>query len=243
MRILVEAPRSTTGRAAETLVKAPTMLQTTRNNKTRARKKNVAVDPGFVLGPRAETKQRMLDATLRHLREKGMADFTLRQLAEALGTSHRLLIYHFGTKEGLLVAVAEEIEREQRDWLRSLSDRHLTPMEQLRTAWDRVVDPQLDRHLRLFVEIYSHALQGRAHTAPLLDTLVDAWLGPTADIFLRMGMAPAQARLQARLTLATARGLMLDVLTTGDIKATGAAWKHYISQFDRLPGAHKPTRP
>jgi AcrR family transcriptional regulator len=216
------------------------MLQRTRTDKTYARKK--AAGPGFVLGPRAETKQRMLDATLRHLREKGMGDFTLRQLAEALGTSHRLLIYHFGTKEGLLVAVAEEIEREQRNWLQSLSARHLTPMEQLRTSWDRVVDPQLDRHLRLFVEIYSHALQGRAHTAPLLEILVDAWLGPTADIFLRMGMLPAQARLQARLTLATARGLMLDVLTTGDFKATGAAWEHYISQFDRLPGAHKPTQ-
>lgn len=206
-----------------------------------SRPRKAASGSGFVPGPRAETKQRLLDATMRHLREHGLADFTLRQLADALGTSHRVLIYHFGTKEGLLVAIVEEIEREQRSWLRSLSERHLTPMEQMRSSWDRVCDPALDRHLRLFVEIYSHALQGRAHTAPLLNTLVHAWIGPMTDLFERVGLTPAQARLHTRLYIATVRGLMLDLLTTGDAKATRGAWEHYISQYDALPGAHRPT--
>lgn len=196
----------------------------------------------FVLGPRAETKQRLLAATLNYLLENGIADLSLRQLAEELGTSHRLLIYHFGTKEGLFVAVVEEIEREQQRWVASMRERDMTPMELMRMAWDRTRDPALDRQLRLFVEIYGHALQGRAHTAPLLDTLIDAWLDPLSDIFRRMGLTPAQARVHARLNVATMRGLMLDLLTTGDVKAAHAAWEQYISQYDKLPGAHKTRR-
>lgn len=194
---------------------------------------------GLALGPRAETKQRLLAGTLDYLREHGIADITLRQLAEQLGTSHRILIYHFGTKEGLLVAVVEEIERDQQRWLQSLWERDLTPMELIRLSWDRTRDPQLDRQLRLFVEIYGHALQGRAHTTPLLSTLVDAWLKPVGHLFKRMGMTHAQARIHARLYVATLRGLMLDLLTTADYKAINTTWEHYISQYDKLPGAHK----
>lgn len=208
----------------------------------RRRTETTPASSEFVLGPRAETKQRLLAATLNYLLENGIADLSLRQLAEELGTSHRLLIYHFGTKEGLFVAVVEEIEREQQRWVASMRERDMTPMELMRMAWDRTRDPALDRQLRLFVEIYGHALQGRAHTAPLLDTLIDAWLDPLSDIFRRMGLTPAQARVHARLNVATMRGLMLDLLTTGDVKAAHAAWEQYISQYDKLPGAHKARR-
>jgi AcrR family transcriptional regulator len=206
------------------------------------RKRNAHGDPGFVLGPRAETKQRLLAATINHLEDNGVADLSLRQLAERLGTSHRLLIYHFGTREGLLVAVVEEIERIQRAWLESLWERDMSPIELMRMSWERTCDPKLDRQLRLFVEIYGHVVQGRAHTAPLLGTLIGAWMEPVTDVFKRIGMTTAQARVHARLHVATMRGLMLDLLTTGDLKAGQAAFDQYIGQYEKLPGAHKSER-
>jgi len=227
---------------AITSARLPMTVGKKRTKALKLRKRGTAAHMGFVLGPRAETKQRMLAATMQYLRENGLGDFTLRQLAERLGTSHRLLIYHFGTKEGLLVAVVEEIEREQQSWLMSLSERDMTLMQLMQLAWERTCDPQLDSHLRLFVEVYGHALQGRAHTAPLLDTLVDAWLGPLNDLFQRAGMTAAQARVHARLWMATVRGLMLDLLTTRDLAATTEAWKHFMAQYDSLPGAHGPGR-
>ncbi len=216
--------------------------QRKRTDAPSPRKKDATANSGFVLGPRAETRDRLLAATLRHLEDNGVADVSLRQLAEQLGTSHRLLIYHFGTKEGLLVAVVEEIERVQRHWLEALWERDMTPIELMRSSWGRTCDPKLDKQLRLFVEIYGHAVQGRAHTAPLLDTLIGAWLDPTSDIFKRMGMPTAQARVHARLHVGTMRGLMLDLLTTGDFKAGQAAFDQYLQQYEKLPGAHKAER-
>jgi len=208
-----------------------------RTGASRSRRRDPAANMGFVLGPRTETRQRLLAATMEYLRQNGLADFTLRQLAECLGTSHRLLIYHFGTKEGLLVAVVEEIEREQQSWLKSLLEGDHSLAQLMRLSWKRTCDPQLERHLRLFVEIYGHALHGRAHTAPLLDTLVGAWLGTLQDLLRRAGMTTAQARVHARLWLATVRGLMLDLLTTRDVEATTEAWEHFVAQYESLPGA------
>lgn len=45
----------------------------------------------------------LLDAVVRYIAEHGLADLSLRPLAAALGTSSRMLIYYFGTKEELLV--------------------------------------------------------------------------------------------------------------------------------------------
>lgn len=195
---------------------------------------------GFMPGPRAETKQRLLAGTMHYLREHGVGDVTLRQLAEQLGTSHRLLIYHFGTKEDLLMAVVAEIEREQQDWLLSLrEEQDRSPLELLDLGWERLRDPQQESAFRLFVEIYGHALQGRAHATGLLDTLVVAWLEPIGDIFRRMGLRPTEARIHARLFVAMMRGVMLDLLTTGDVEEIKAAWDHHLSQYDKLPGAHR----
>lgn len=189
-------------------------------------------------GPRSGTRQRMLTATLTYLRANGIADLSLRQLADQLGTSHRLLSYHFGTKEGLLVAAVEEIERENRRWAESLAERKLSPMEVFRLSWERTCDPAFDGALRLFVEVYGHALQGKPHTAPLLDRLIGDWMPTISARFEQMGLAPDVAQVHGRLFIATLRGLMLDLLTTRDIGTTTAAWWQYISRYENLPGAH-----
>ena len=45
----------------------------------------------------------LLQAAAAYLLKHGVADMSLRPMASAIGTSARLLIYHFGTKERLLV--------------------------------------------------------------------------------------------------------------------------------------------
>ena len=94
---------------------------------------------------------------------------------------------------------------------------------------------------RLFFEVYAQALQGRPHTRELLDEIVDAWLAPLIDVNLRNGMPRHQAEPAARVALAITRGLLLDLLATGDRKAVDAAMEHFLANY--LPMSSGRTAP
>src|SRR5689334_6617900 len=90
----------------------------------------------------SEARDRLLDAAVEHAAHHGIGDLSLRQLAAALGTSHRMLVYHFGSKEGLLVAVVREVEARQRRFLADVQG-DLPPLELGRQLWDRLADPAM----------------------------------------------------------------------------------------------------
>jgi AcrR family transcriptional regulator len=68
----------------------------------------------------AEQRQRLLDAAIDYVANNGITELSLRSLAEELGTSHRMLIHHFGSKDALWVAIIREVEARQRA---ALADR------------------------------------------------------------------------------------------------------------------------
>src|SRR5579871_5379879 len=73
-------------------------------------------------GPGSAARAALLDAVIDHLATHGVGDLSLRPLAEGVGTSHRMLLYHFGSKEQLLVAVVDEVEARQRAVLAELAE-------------------------------------------------------------------------------------------------------------------------
>ena len=177
-------------------------------------------------------RDHLLEKAVEYVAANGLGEVSLRQMASALGTSHRMLIYHFGSKEGLLVAVITEMERRQLALLDELdTDSSLPPDEQLRTLWRRWSDPAMWPHERLFFEVYGQALQGRAHTTQLLDTVVDSWLAPVTEMGRRAGMSRREARANARLGLAVVRGLLLDLLATGDRSGCNDAMERFIAGY------------
>ena len=189
----------------------------------------------YMTGQPSGPRERLLDAAVAHAAEHGLGELSLRQLAAALGTSHRMLVYHFGSKEGLLVEVVRAVEARQREALAELAaDAHLPLAEQARRMWRRLADPALWAHERLFFEIYGQALQGRPHTAALLDGIVDAWLGPLTELHAALGLPPGQARAAARLGLAATRGLLLDLLATGDRAGADEAMELLIRLYEQL---------
>jgi AcrR family transcriptional regulator len=192
-----------------------------------------------MLGQPASPRERLLDAAVDHVAAHGIGDLSLRQLAAALGTSHRMLVYHFGSKEGLLVEVIRTVEARQRQALAELAgDAHLPGPEQARRMWQRLADPALWPHERLFFEIYGQALQGRPHTTALLSGIVDTWLEPLTELNLARGMPPQQARASARLGIAVTRGLLLDLLATGDRAGADEAMELFITMYELL---NRPT--
>ena len=180
-------------------------------------------------------RERLLAAAVDYVAAHGIGEVSLRQLAAALGTSHRMLVYHFGSKEGLLVEVIRAVEARQRDALADLAANADLPVdEQARRMWRRLADPALWPHERLFFEVYGQALQGRPHTAALLDGIVDSWLEPLTALNIAQGLPPERARASARLGIAVTRGLLLDLLATGDRPGADAAMELFIEMYQRL---------
>jgi AcrR family transcriptional regulator len=178
----------------------------------------------------SDARERLLEGALAHVAEHGVGDLSLRALAAALGTSHRMLIYHFGSREGLLIEVIRTVEAQQRAALEQmLAEVDAPPEETMRRMWARVADPALWPNERLFFEIYAQALQGSPHAVPVLDGIVEAWVEPIARLAVKQGRPEAQARVEARLGVAVTRGLLLDLLATGDRQAVDAAMERYIA--------------
>ena len=182
----------------------------------------------------------LLERAIDHLAAHGLGDTSLRQLADALSTSHRMLSYHFGSKEGLLVAVVQAVEDRQRTVLTEIvghgdtdapSDEAAggTDADILRRFWRQLANPVLWPHERLFFELYGQALQGRPHAVPLLDGVVDDWVTPAVERARHHGAEERSARAEARLGLAVIRGLLLDLLATGDREGVDDAMERHIA--------------
>jgi AcrR family transcriptional regulator len=179
------------------------------------------------------SKQALLTAAVEHVVTNGVGEISLRQFATALDTSHRMLIYHFGSKDGLLAAIAREVDRTQREALSVLeADQHVPPGETLRRFWRQVSDPAMWPMERLFFELYSQALQGRPGLRPMLDGIVDSWLEVCSRPGIRRGVPVEVAVANARACVALTRGLLLDLLATGDREGVDAAMERFISEFE-----------
>ena len=197
-----------------------------------------------------DARQRLLNAAIDYVAANGITDLSLRRLAAELGTSHRMLSHHFGSKEGLWVAIVREVERRQIPTMGSLvADRGLSFEDAMRVWWRHVSDPAMWPNERLFFEVYGQALHRRGPTGELLDGIVESWVAPAAELGEALGMPRDEARAAARLGVAVTRGLLLDLLATEDREGVDAAMEHWITTTARslaarsAPGREEPGRP
>jgi AcrR family transcriptional regulator len=180
-------------------------------------------------------KTELLNQAIDYVAAHGISSLSLRELAAAIGTSHRMLIYHFGSKEGLLIAIVHEVERRQREFFATFAtDTSLPPREAGLLYWRQVTDPRLDQSVRLFFELYGQAIQRRPGTAGFLDGIVDSWVEPLTQYGVQHGVPAEQARADARLSVAVARGLLLDLVATGDRESVNAAYERYLQLYERI---------
>ena len=167
-------------------------------------------------------RERLLHAAIEHFGQHGIGDTSLRGIAEAIGTSHRMLIYHFGSREGLLAEVTRTVEAQQRAVMTATYDTDLPPLEAAAKYWEETVEATL-RYGPLFFELAAHAMQGRQHAETLRRELIGAWLPQVIELCLALGIPADEAEAHARLALGAARGLLLDLLVTGERERVGRA--------------------
>lgn len=77
-------------------------------------------------------KVHLLDATGDLMAERGSIDISIHDIARRSGMSSALIKYHFGHKDGLLLAVLERVVGDSITRLEHLVERDLPPEEKLR---------------------------------------------------------------------------------------------------------------
>jgi AcrR family transcriptional regulator len=189
-------------------------------------------------------KQSLLDQVVEHFASEGLGDLSLRKIASAIGTSHRMLLYHFGSKSGLLVEVVRAVEARTRAQFADIGGvAGLDTDQVVRATWSLVADPAQGDFERLFFALYGRALQGDEEVRPMLRESIESWLDANALLAAAQGVPPDVARVHARLGLAVTRGLLLDLLATGDRAGVDAALEVYARRYVGEWWAAEPADP
>lgn len=132
-----------------------------------------------------------------------------------------MLLHHFGSRENLLVAIVEEVERRQ---MTILPDLPSDPADHFAAMWADVRRPELRQFERLFFECYARAANGEQPFDRMVPGAVAHWLKLTECL-----AEPAVARLG----LAVIRGLLLDLVATGDDAGVDAAAQAFAQLLRR----------
>ena len=170
----------------------------------------------------------LLERAYRHALEHGLADLSLRPLAAAIGSSPRVLLYLFGSKDGLVRALLARARAEEL----ALLDRAHEPTggdpdglavvaERL---WSWLASENHRPLLTLWVEAYARSLvDPDGPWAGFARGTVEDWLAVLAGAQPNTDTDSVTARAQHTLVLAVLRGALLDLLATGDVERTTAA--------------------
>jgi AcrR family transcriptional regulator len=182
----------------------------------------------------ARIRAALLVSIVDHVVDYGLADLSLRPLAVAVGSSPRTLLYHFDSKERLVAAVLSEAQRRQARLLDAWYERSAeydTRTLMLR-AWQWLTAPRNDKLLRLLFEAHGLALRDRRRYGAYLRSASNGWQAPFARILEARGFTAERASALATLIVAMMRGLLLDVLATGDKPRAERAFRSFISAIE-----------
>ena len=167
-----------------------------------------------------DARAELLDRVIDDVARRGLDDRSLRDLAAAVGSSHRMLLYHFGSREGLVAAIVREVEHRQRRFMETAAgNAGGDPIAVARAMWYRVSDPELRPFVRLFFEVAAHASRSAVGGG---GDLTQPWLDETSE----------SDEVDVRLGVAVVRGLLVDVVGGGDLDGATAAFERYLRLWE-----------
>ena len=174
-----------------------------------------------------EIAERLVDACTDYALEHGLPD-RLEPIVQATGTSARMLLYHFGTRDGLLRAILRRARQRQLETfgelLRARDDERYT--DTLARAWQGMAGPTGRPYVRMFTPLREDSEQQLWPGFTRLATT--DWLGPLEDGLSTIGRPEA-----ATLALAVIRGLLMDLDATGDSERCDLAFGEFLERLEQ----------
>jgi AcrR family transcriptional regulator len=158
-------------------------------------------------------KADLLNAILNYLARHGVADMSLRPMAGELGTSPRMLLFYFGSKEGLIQAVMDELHaRLQASFVNEVQRRPGEPkLPPIKRFWEWAMTGDNSDHLRLLYEMQVIAAQNPAEFQRYLERNSADWQA----LALEQLSDTVRSPVLATLCVAVFDGLFLEFMSTG----------------------------
>jgi len=155
-------------------------------------------------------REEFAEAATDYVLQHGLIGLSLRPLAAELGTSDRMLLYHFGSKDDLVAAVLRTSTDRSSAIIRQLQPSH-DVRRAVRDLWEAMTSPELQRCQRMYVEAAALGLFGREPYATVVRESNAVWLAAVADHLVASGARRARARRATALLDAAFTGFLLDL--------------------------------
>jgi AcrR family transcriptional regulator len=172
------------------------------------------------------------------LARTGVIDTSLRALAAEMGTSARMLIHYFGSKENLILAVLKR-QRQQTVPVVELFATANELRQWCLDDWQSITRGENRSRLRILEQVFGAACgQDSPYARYTADTLAEL----THNAQLRMeaiGIPPPIAQTRARLALAAIQGLVIDYFTTDDPAKVDDTYRRLVDELVLAP--HEPV--
>ncbi|MGI5222653.1 TetR/AcrR family transcriptional regulator [Nocardia sp. CA-290969] len=170
----------------------------------------------------------LLDAVVGYIAEHGLADLSLRPLAAALGTSSRMLIYYFGTKEELLVQALATHRPDLTAVFADIDDAAAL-RNRLWDFWQANTTGPGAVSVTVMLQVLGAACAPHGPYARYADDAIAAFL-TALTAGLRGLESVDDPEVVATLLISGLRGILQDRLITGDTERTDRAARRLIDQ-------------
>lgn len=170
-----------------------------------------------------QKKQELLEQCLAAAIEVGALDSSINAIARKIGTSGRMLVYHFGSKQELERQLIGLLETRLREKLWSFQNLSLEEADCLADSllemWSHLTAPEMHGLLKLTIELNQRAIQGDSETQQFIEKESQKWVDSLFNL--------TNDKTTALLLFHLFQGAILDFLTTGNAQRGRQAVKAF----------------
>jgi AcrR family transcriptional regulator len=181
-------------------------------------------------------REELLERAYAYVLAHGLTGMSLRPLATATGTSPRVLLFLFGSKEGLTRALLARARADELALLARARQLQAGPGTEghdlastIRATWEWLAAEPHRTLLNLWLEAYARSLtEPSGPWAGFARQTVEDWLALLSTAQPSGQHADAASLSERTLGLAVLRGALLDLLATGEQARVTAAVERYL---------------
>jgi AcrR family transcriptional regulator len=182
-------------------------------------------------------KEELLEAAYKYVLERGLTEMSLRPLASAIGSSPRVLLFLFGSKEELIRSLLARARREELSLLEHTRQGGQADFAStVRATWKGLSAKDHRQLLTLWLETYARSLtEPGGPWSSFARQTVEDWLAVLSEAQGRSRRRSGAGIAERTLALSVLRGALLDLLATGDVSRATAAVEQYLDSLALEP--------